>query len=355
MSWARSQSWLRSPASPITAPRYAARAARRPSPPRPPRRTRRRSRRGCGCNRLDRRYPGDPHDEQRTGHLPGDRRPACAVSWSAGAATSSAWLARSSVQPSTSSPGGERRARRRRPRARSPAKSVPSPDGKRRRPALMQVALADRDLAGVDPRGLHRDDHPPAGRRRDRRPRAPRGHRRRRTGRIGLPSCHLPGHRPLGNRQCRDIVPCGSSSPRRDLRDAPVIDRAALGDPGPPAARRGTRLRPAPAPSPAGRGGGTRRRWRPSRRRPAAADSTTATTPCMRRIRIDSGGSVNWLTCVVHRGSLLAVGALAVAVAASVVGREAAFTGHGVPADRHSHQPQRPARRRRRPPDSAGR
>ena len=63
----------------------------------------------------------------------------------------------------------------------------------RRRPALVQAALADRDLARVDPRCLDRHEHLPRGRRPDPRPRAPRARRRRRTRRIALPSCHLLG------------------------------------------------------------------------------------------------------------------------------------------------------------------
>ena len=48
---------------------------------------------------------------------------------------------------------------------------------------------------------------------------------------------------------------------------------------------------------------------------------------------------------VLHRGSLLAVWPLAIPAATGVHGREATLTRHGVPPDRHPHQPQRQRRR----------
>ena len=63
--------------------------------------------------------------------------------------------------------------------------------------------------------------------------------------------------------------------------------------------------------------------------------------PCIRRISIASGGTVNWLTCVLIAARCSLVWSLAVAAATLVGRRESALPGHRVPLDRPSHQPQR--------------
>ena len=79
------------------------------------------------------------------------------TSWVTGTVTYSAWLERRQDQPSTSSPGANPLTPS--PTAvTTPARSVPSPGRERRREALVQQALADARLAGVDRGGANLDE-----------------------------------------------------------------------------------------------------------------------------------------------------------------------------------------------------
>src|SRR5690242_17379624 len=127
MSWLRNHSWLCSPASPITvAPVLRASwDATDPTPPAAADTTT--VSLGRGATASTQAYPAIPttNSEPATSQ---DSGPGLAVSWSAGTSTNSAWLARVSVQPSTSSPTAN-------PVTPSPiawttpARSVPWPDG----------------------------------------------------------------------------------------------------------------------------------------------------------------------------------------------------------------------------------